>query len=89
MFPPKPLDIFPPEGGCSEGSDAQIFHKQYNVGEKPTVILYTHITLIAMQRHQAKSKNRTETMQYFKLGSNNILANIQVYAHGRQACRML
>ena len=22
MFPPKPLDIFPPEGECSEGLDA-------------------------------------------------------------------
>ena len=22
MFPPKPLDIFPPEDGCSEGLDA-------------------------------------------------------------------
>ena len=22
MFPPKPLDNFPPEGGCSEGLDA-------------------------------------------------------------------
>ena len=22
MFPPKPSDIFPPEGGCSEGLDA-------------------------------------------------------------------
>ena len=22
MFPPKPLDIFPPEVGCSEGLDA-------------------------------------------------------------------
>ena len=22
MFPPKPLDIFSPEGGCSEGLDA-------------------------------------------------------------------
>ena len=25
MFPPKPLDIVPPEGGCSEGLDAFIF----------------------------------------------------------------
>ena len=25
MFPPKPLDIFPPEGGCSEGLDVFIF----------------------------------------------------------------
>ena len=30
--------------------------QQYNVGEKPTVIL------IAMQGHQKNSKNKTETM---------------------------
>ena len=35
---------------------------QYNVGEKPTVILYT-VTLIAMQGHEKNSKNKTETMQ--------------------------
>ena len=35
---------------------------KYHVGEKSTVILYTYITLIAMQRHQIKSKNKTETM---------------------------
>ena len=56
MFPPKPSDIFSPEGECSEGLDAfRLFFKnifmafkrvpvtlgqQYNVGEKPTVILY-------------------------------------------------
>ena len=52
----------------------QIFHKQYNAGEKTTVvILYTYITLIAMQGHQTKSKNKTETMQHIKHGSNNIL----------------
>ena len=34
--------------------------KQYNVGEKPTVILY--ITLIAMQGHQKNIKNKPETM---------------------------
>ena len=28
------------------------FGQQYNVGEKPTVILYIHRTLIAMQEHQ-------------------------------------
>ena len=27
MFPPKPLDIFPPEGGCSEGLDAFRFKR--------------------------------------------------------------
>ena len=25
MFPPKPFDNFPPEGGCSEGLGAYIF----------------------------------------------------------------
>ena len=35
--------------------------QQYNVGEKPTVILYTHI----INRHAGTSdKNKTETMQY-------------------------
>ena len=43
------------------------FLKQYyNVGEKLAVILYqvlyTHIALIAMQGHQTKSKDRTETI---------------------------
>ena len=36
------------------------FLKQYNVGEKPTVILYIHVTLIAMmQGYQTKNKNKT------------------------------
>ena len=35
--------------------------QQYNVGEKPTVILYT-FTLIAMQGHQKNIKNKPETM---------------------------
>ena len=39
----------------------QTLLKQYNVGEKPIVILYTYITLIAMQGHQTKRKNRTKT----------------------------
>ena len=34
--------------------------QQYNVGEKPIVILY--ITLIAIQGHQKNSKNKPETM---------------------------
>ena len=29
MFPPKPLDIFSPEGGCSEGLDAFRFFLKY------------------------------------------------------------
>ena len=35
--------------------------QQYNVGEKPIVILCT-LTLIAMHGHQKNSKNKTETM---------------------------
>ena len=34
--------------------------QQYNVGEKPTVILYAYI--IAMQGHQKNSKNKRETI---------------------------
>ena len=30
MFPPKPLDIVPPEGGCSEGLDAFRFSNYFN-----------------------------------------------------------
>ena len=30
--------------------------QQYNVGEKPTVILYTYIKLIALQGHQQKGR---------------------------------
>ena len=30
MFPPKPLDIFSPEGGCSEGLDASGFFSNNN-----------------------------------------------------------
>ena len=52
--------------------DGNNIGQQYNVGEKPTVILY--ITLTAMQRHQENSKNKTETMYYtITHGSNNIL----------------
>ena len=36
--------------------------QQYNVGEKPTVILYTLFTLIAMQGHEKNIKNKPETM---------------------------
>ena len=67
MFPPKPLDNLSPEGGCSEGLDAFRFflnRTRYNVREKPAVIMYTYITLIAMQGHQTKSKKKTETMYY-------------------------
>ena len=40
---------------------------QYNVEEEPTVI---PLTLIAMQGHRTKSKNKTETMLYIiKQGS--------------------
>ena len=31
MFPPKPLDIFSPEGGCSEGLDAFRFFLKIRV----------------------------------------------------------
>ena len=33
MFPPKPLDIVPPEGGCSEGLDAFRFLFKNLVGK--------------------------------------------------------
>ena len=36
--------------------------QQYNVGEKPTVILYIYINCIAMQGHQKNIKNKPETM---------------------------
>ena len=42
--------------------------QQYNVGEKPTVILYCTLTLIAMQGHQQKGR-QTNT------SSNNIKTN--------------
>ena len=32
--------------------------QQYNVGEKPTVILYCTLTLIAMQGHQKNVKTK-------------------------------
>ena len=36
--------------------------QQYNIGEKPTVILYTYIlTLVAMQGHQ-KKLNKQKTL---------------------------
>ena len=49
MFPTKPLDIFSPEGGCSEGLDAFRFFLymvinfgvQYNGGLLPDIILLT------------------------------------------------
>ena len=72
MFPPKPLDnVSPEEGACSEGLDAfRLFHEEYNVGEKTPVILYTYITLIAMQGHHTESKNikRNNVVQYIKHG---------------------
>ena len=34
MFPPKPSDIFPPEGGRSEGLDALRFFLENKVGSK-------------------------------------------------------
>ena len=46
--------------------------QQYNVREKPTVILYTYIKLIAMQGHQKDSKNKTETM-YCSTSSNMVV----------------
>ena len=40
-----------------EGLDAfRLFFKQYSIGEKPTVILYTYI--IAMQGHQKNSEDK-------------------------------
>ena len=53
MFPPKPLDIFSPEGGCSEGLDAFRFFlnmyparghkvdKDHPEGKRTTYSLYT------------------------------------------------
>ena len=46
--------------------------QQYNVGEKPTVILYK-LTLNAMQGHQKNINNTPETMLYtIRHGSSNI-----------------
>ena len=42
--------------------------QQYNVGEKPTVILYTYI--IAMQGHQKNSKNKNNVVH---LSSNMVV----------------
>ena len=45
--------------------------QQYNVGEKPTVILYIHIN--RLQGHQKNIKNKPETMEYtITHGSSNI-----------------
>ena len=46
--------------------------QQYNVGEKPTVILYTYFTLIAMQGHQQKGR-QTNTSSNNKDKSNTII----------------
>ena len=50
--------------------------QQYNVGEKPTVILYT-LTLIAMQGHQNNSKNRNNVVHI----SSNMAVIIYCYIH--------
>ena len=47
--------------------------QQYNVGEEPTVILYTYINRHAGTLEKS-SKNKTEAMEYtITHGSNNIL----------------
>ena len=38
-----------------------ILGQQYNVEEKPTVIVYIYY-IIALQGHKTKNKNKTETM---------------------------
>ena len=38
MFPPKPLDIFTPEGGCSEGLDAPRFFLDNNMCDGVTTL---------------------------------------------------
>ena len=39
MFPPKPLDIFFPEGGCSEGLDAfRFFFKKMSLRQSTTPV---------------------------------------------------
>ena len=40
---------------------SDFFETVYNV-VKPTVILYTHITLIAMQEHQTEKQKQNKTM---------------------------
>ena len=62
--------------------------QQYNVGEKPTVILYTYI--IAMQGHQQKGR-QTNTSSNNKDKSNTIIEtstaedhddeNLQIQVH--------
>ena len=48
--------------------------QQYNVGEKPTVILYTYNDSIAMQGHKKNSKNKN--IQHSSTSSNMVLVVI-------------
>ena len=53
--------------------------QQYNVGEKPTVLLYTTYTLIAMQGHQKNSKNKNNVVVHL---SSNTVVKIYCYIIG-------
>ena len=56
MFPPKPLDVFSPEGGCSEGLD--VFKCFLN----PTAILLCQIN------HHAGTPRHNNYKRHDKLG---------------------
>ena len=48
--------------------------QQYNVGEKPTVILYTYIDSRAVTPEKQQKQNRDNVVSYtITHGSNNIL----------------
>ena len=38
--------------------------RQYNIGEKPSVILYTYCTLISMQGHQNQNPFNLRVLDY-------------------------
>ena len=47
--------------------------QQYNIGEKPTVILYTYINRHAGTPEKKRNKNKKQRQKNIKHGSNNIL----------------
>ena len=54
--------------------------QQYNIGEKPTVILYTYITLITMQGQPDKNKTKT-FLVHNKIYSNSAIDPYTVKAY--------
>ena len=47
--------------------------QQYNIGEKPTVILYTDINRHAGTPENSETKQKNQNTKNIKHGSNNIL----------------